>query len=344
VRHLASDLGRFQCNPQRRLLARAIGSPDIMTPPLLAVSNLSKSFGRPGLWRSSGDVVPAVIDVSFEVGAGQTLGIVGASGSGKTTLLRLLARLIEADSGTIRFDGTDLRTLSGHALRLARRQFQIVAQDPASAFDPRVRVGAAIAAAVRLHRLRHARGIATRVAELLVQVGLSPDLQDRYPHEVSGGQLQRLAIAQALAVEPRLLLLDEVASALDASVKAGVLGLLQDLQRALGTTYVFIGHDIRDVFRMADTVGVMCDGLMVEQGAKRVVFDNPQHDCTKSLLATENGQDLHAGGEPAANWTNPLSAKALLRLQVMSKIAAGQTPSTGTRQPSTAALIRRELR
>lgn len=295
-----------------------------MRPPLLVVRNLSKSFGRPGLWRISGTVAPAVIDVSFEVQAGQTFGIVGASGSGKTTLVRLIARLVEADNGTIEFDGTDLRTLSGHALRLARRRFQIVAQDPASAFDPRVRVGAAIAAILRLHRMRRAQAIASRVTELLAQVGLSPDLQDRYPHEVSGGQLQRLAIAQALAAEPDLLLLDEVASALDASVKAGVLGLLQDLQRGLGTTYVFISHDIREVYRMADTVGVMAAGRLVEQGAKRAVFDNPQHDCTKTLLSAAFGQGRQAGGNPAADWSAPFSAKALLRLQVMSKAAAGQ--------------------
>jgi ABC-type glutathione transport system ATPase component len=295
-----------------------------MTPPLLVVRNLSKSFGRPGPWRISGDVAPAVIDVSFEVDAGKTFGVVGASGSGKTTLVRLLARLIEADSGTIEFAGTDLRTLSGRALRLARRRFQIVAQDSASAFDPRVRVGVAIAAVLRLHRMCSAQAIAPRVTELLLQVGLSPDLQDRYPHEVSGGQLQRLAIAQALAVKPDLLLLDEVASALDASVKAGVLGLLQDLQRSLGTTYVFISHDIRDVYRMADTLGVMAEGRLVEQGAKRAVLDAPQHASTKSLLAAAIGEGRQAGGDPAADWKAPLSAKALLRLQVMSKVASGQ--------------------
>lgn len=295
-----------------------------MTPPLLAVRNLSKSFGRPGLWRVSGDVAPAVIDASFEVGVGQTFGIVGPSGSGKSTLLRLLARLIDADSGSIAFDGTDLRALSGHALRLARRRFQIVAQDPASAFDPRVRVGAAIAAVLRLHRMCLAQAVAPRVTELLVQVGLSPDLQDRYPHEVSGGQLQRLAIAQALAVEPDLLLLDEVASALDASVKAGVLGLLQDLQRRLGTTFVFISHDMRDVYQMADTVGVMAAGRLVEQGAKQAVFDDPQHTCTKSLLAAAFGRGRQTGGDHAADWKAPLSAKTMLRLQVLSKAASGQ--------------------
>jgi len=294
-----------------------------MMPPLLAVRNLSKSFDRPGRWRLSGDVAPAVFDVSFEVGAGQTFGIVGPSGSGKSTLLRLLARLIDADSGRIAFDGTDLRALSGHALRLARRRFQIVSQDPASAFDPRMRVGAAIAATIRLHRMRRAQAIEPRVTELLAQVGLSPDLHDRYPHEVSGGQLQRLAIAQALAVEPDLLLLDEVASALDASVKASVLGLLQGLQRSLGTTYVFVSHDIRDMYRMADTVGVMAAGRLVEQGAKRTLFDNPRHDCTKSLLAAAFGQGQQAEGGPSADWSAPLSAKALLRLQVMSNAAAG---------------------
>jgi ABC-type glutathione transport system ATPase component len=291
-----------------------------MSTPLLSVRNLSKSFRRPGPWRMSGDAAAAVIDVSFDVEAGQTFGIVGASGSGKTTLARLLARLIEADNGTIAFAGTDLRALSGPALRQARRRFQIVGQDPASAFDPRVRVGAAIAAILRLHRMCGPQSMAPRVTELLVQVGLSPDLQHRFPHEVSGGQLQRLAIAQALAVEPDLLLLDEVASALDASVKAGVLGLLQDLQRSLGATYVFISHDIRDVYRMADTVGVMAAGRLVEQGPKQGVFDNPQHPCTKSLLGAAIGQGRKAGGDPDANWKAPLSAKALLRLQVMSKV------------------------
>lgn len=260
-----------------------------MTGPILQVRNLSKSFDRRRMWFDQANRAAAVSQVSFDVDRGRTFGLVGESGSGKTTVARLLARLTEADEGSVRFAGTDLRALKAGALRQARRRIQIVAQDPAAAFDPRVRLHSAIADPIRLHRLRPERDMAARVAELLAQVGLPADLTGRFPHELSGGQLQRLAIARALAVEPDVVILDEVASALDVLVKAQILDLLRTLQRGLGMTYVFISHNMADVDLMADAVGVLFCGRMVETGTKADVFGTPRHPYTAALLTAASG-------------------------------------------------------
>lgn len=281
-----------------------------MSDKLLMISNLSKSFDRHGAWFGKKQQQVAVRDVSFSVESGKTFGIVGESGSGKTTIARLLSRLIEADSGAILFDGMDMAALSGPALRHARRRIQIVTQDPATAFDPRVRIKSAIAAPIRLHRLRPEREIAKRVSGLFDQVGLSQDLGERFPHELSGGQLQRMAIARALAVEPELLILDEVVSALDVLMKAQILNLLLGLQRDHGMTYVFISHNIADVLLMSDVIGVMFSGRMVERGPERAVFDDPKHPYTRALLSAAMGNhhprlDIPTALKPALpNLTN----------------------------------------
>lgn len=262
-----------------------------MTDPLLQVRNLSKWYTRGPGWLG-GRRVMAVDDISFDIHAGRSLGLVGESGSGKTTIARLVARLTDADGGTLRFQGADLRTLSGQPMRQMRRHIQIVSQDPATAFDPRVPIGAALTAAMRLHRLHPERDLAPRVAALLTSVGLPVGMVHRFPHQLSGGQVQRLAIARALSVQPALIILDEVVSALDSLVKAQTLDLLQRLQRDLGHAYLFISHNIADVRQVADHIGVLYGGKLVECGSAQDVLCRPKHPYSGALLS-------------AATWVGP---------------------------------------
>ncbi|MEY3034837.1 MAG: hypothetical protein RLZ86_1459, partial [Actinomycetota bacterium] len=212
--------------------------------PILEVGNLVKNFtvrGSSGL-RSTKRIVQAVSDVSFSVRAGETLGLVGESGSGKTTVGRCILRLLEPTAGSIRFDGRELVGMNTRDLRGLRRQMQIVFQDPYASLDPRMTVGASIAEPLDVQKIPGDHE--ARVRELLELVGLSPDHARRFPHEFSGGQRQRIGIARALASEPRLLVLDEPVSALDVSIQAGVVNLLEDLQDRLGLAFVFIAHDL----------------------------------------------------------------------------------------------------
>jgi ABC-type glutathione transport system ATPase component len=256
-----------------------------MSDALLEVRNLSKTFATKGSLFGRLRRVVGVEDVSFAIGRGRILGLVGESGSGKSTLARLLVRLIEADRGEILFDGVDIRALTPLSLRRMRRRFQIVAQDPGSSFDPRVSVGAVIKQSIRLHRLRSEVHIADRMAELLELVGLSPQLATRYAHQLSGGQLQRLAIARALSVEPELIVLDEVVSALDVLAQTQILGLIADLRRRLGVGFVFISHDLAVVHEIATEIGVLLSGRLVELGSTAEVVDRPKHAYTRKLLA-----------------------------------------------------------
>ncbi|MBM3694128.1 MAG: ABC transporter ATP-binding protein [Actinobacteria bacterium] len=250
--------------------------------PLLAVDGLVRAFPV-GRARRGGPVLRAVDGVSFAVAPGETLALVGESGAGKSTVARLVLRLDEPTAGTITFAGADVTRARGAALRPLRRGVQAVFQDPASSFDPRRRVGTSVAEP--LVAQGRAAEVGTRVPELLGLVGLGPDAAGRYPHEFSGGQRQRLAIARALAVQPDLVVLDEPVSALDVSIQAQVLELLADLRRRFGLAYLLISHDLAVVRQVADRVAVMERGRIVETGPTATVFAAPQDPHTRALLA-----------------------------------------------------------
>ena len=234
--------------------------------------------------RGSDRIVNALNGVSLTVGAGETLGIVGESGCGKSTLAKLLVRLEEPTSGRVILDGVDLTALTGGRLRQKRRLIQMVFQDPYSALNPRRTAGGALDEVLQVHRLSgDAGGRARRVTELLEMVGLPPQFAGRYPHEMSGGQRQRIGIARALAVEPRVLLLDEPVSALDVSVRAEIMNLLVRLRGELGLSYLFISHDFAMVRHLSDRVAVMYLGRIVEIGSWNEVLDRPRHPYTRAL-------------------------------------------------------------
>jgi oligopeptide/dipeptide ABC transporter ATP-binding protein len=253
---------------------------------LLEAENLVKHFvasrspfGRPTAY------IKAVDGVSFSVEAGKTLALVGESGCGKSTLSRLVLRLIEPDSGSIRFEGRDLLALDAEELRAFRRHAQIIFQDPYASLNPRMTVGQILTEPLGLHDLVPAARRRERVEQLLRLVGLEPRFARRYPHEFSGGQRQRIAIARALAVEPKLIICDEPVSALDVSIRSQILNLLRDLQNRLGLAYIFVSHDLAVVKHIADRVAVMNFGGIVEMSDTQGLFASPRHPYSRALLS-----------------------------------------------------------
>ncbi|CAN5688944.1 dipeptide ABC transporter ATP-binding protein [soil metagenome] len=261
------------------------GKPAADGDPLLSVRNLTKTFSsRKGLLGPP-EVVYAVNDVSFDVFDGETLAIVGESGCGKTTTGRSILRLIEPSAGEITFAGQNVAALKGGALRRMRREMQIIFQDPFSSLNPRMTVGAIIREGMLIHGLANRAEAEKKAGALLEEVGLRAEYASRYPHEFSGGQRQRIGVARALSVEPRLIICDEPVSALDVSVQAQVINLLQDLQRDRSLTYVFIAHDLSVVEHIADRVAVMYLGKIVELGRKEDLFREPLMPYTQALLS-----------------------------------------------------------
>lgn len=252
-----------------------------MSTPLIEVAGLKKHFHL-----GKGNVLKAVNDISFSINEGETLGLVGESGCGKSTAGRTILRLYEPTAGSVRFNGTDIYKLSPNKMKAMRRDMQMIFQDPYASLNPRFTVTDIIGEALDIHGLAGSRQERKkRVEELLDMVGLNPDHSTRYPHEFSGGQRQRIGIARALAVNPKFIICDEPISALDVSIQAQVVNLLQDLQKRLGLTYLFIAHDLSMVKHISDRVAVMYLGRIVELAESHELYANPQHPYTKALLS-----------------------------------------------------------
>jgi oligopeptide/dipeptide ABC transporter ATP-binding protein len=264
--------------------AQPVPAPQVRGDPLLQVEHLTKRFPiNKGVLQRTVGHVHAVEDVSFTVRRGETLGLVGESGCGKSTTARLVLKLIEATSGSITFEGQDITRLGRRAMRPLRREMQIVFQDPYSSLNPRQTVGQIIGAPFAIHKTPGSTK--TKVQDLMNRVGLNPEHYNRYPHEFSGGQRQRIGVARALALSPKLIVCDEPVSALDVSIQAQILNLLQGLQRDFDLTYLFISHDLGVVRHVSDRIAVMYLGRIVEVADADVLYDNPKHPYTAALLS-----------------------------------------------------------
>ena len=261
-------------------------SDSFLAEPLLSVRDLKVHFPvKGGVLQRTVDVVKAVDGISFDVPRGKTVGLVGESGSGKTTTGRAIARLVPITAGSVRYEERDLGTLSRRDFFAYRKKIQVIFQDPFGSLNPRMTIYSIIAEPLDIHFKDWSKSQKqARVADLLEQVGLSAEFMQRYPHQFSGGQRQRIGIARALAVEPDFIVCDEPVSALDVSVQAQIINLLQDLQDELGLTYLFIAHDLAVVEHISDQLLVMTEGKIVEQASAKEIYSNPQHPYTVKLL------------------------------------------------------------
>jgi ABC-type oligopeptide transport system ATPase subunit len=286
--------------------------------PLVEVSHLAKHFVRNAGFLQPGTLIKAVDDVSFTIEAGETFGLVGESGSGKTTTGRCMLRLVEPTSGSVRFRGEEVLGFTRRRMREARREMQIVFQDPYSSLNPRMRARQIVEEPLVIHRLGNASARRTRVAELFQLVGLDTAHLSRYPHEFSGGQRQRIGLARSLALNPTFLVLDEPVSALDVSVQAQVINLLIDLQQQFKLTYLFIAHDLRLVEHICTRVAVMFLGRIVEMGPTASLFAAPQHPYTRALLSAIPLPDPDAPRQRIV-----LDASAIDRNAALREVSAG---------------------
>ena len=313
--------------------ATANGTPNS---PLLEVSGLEKHFPiYKGVLRRQTGAVQAVDGLDFTVRRGETLGLVGESGCGKTTTGRLLTRLIEPTGGTIEFEGRDISHLSTRQMRPLRRDVQMIFQDPYSSLNPRHTVGGIVGAPFRLHKTLPANQIKPAVQDLLKLVGLNPEHYNRYPHEFSGGQRQRIGVARALALRPKLVIADEPVSALDVSVQAQVINLLEDLQTEFSLTYVVIAHDLSVVRHIADRVAVMYLGKIVEIAERTSLYEKPMHPYTHALLSAvpvpdpdrrENRERIRLRGETPSPINPPSGCRFHTRCWKAQEVCSVQEP------------------
>ncbi len=306
-----------------------------MSEPLLKVSGLTMEFALGGgLFGRNAVTIHAVDGVDFHIDRGETLGLVGESGCGKSTTGRCVLRLIEPTAGDIHFEGKNVRALDAGELRLLRRDIQIIFQDPYASLNPRMNVGAIVGEALSIHRLtKTKRQFEERVVELLETVGLRADHMTRYPNEFSGGQRQRIGIARALAVEPKLIVCDEPVSALDVSIQAQVINLLEDLQQKLGLAYLFIAHDLAVVEHISRRIAVMYLGRVVETAPARELYVAPKHPYTEALLSAvpipdpkAKRQRIRLTGEVPSPLDPPKGCHFHTRCPIAQPLCSGQVP------------------